>query len=303
MSMETAFKNSVKSILPETWIAGYRLARQGAASLPDRVLLRVLEALPVKSRLFLKSNMNLVRKMDYEKHPVFLNIDSIVEYRVRLRSCRKEPEMIEWIETTMRAGDVLFDVGANVGAYSLVAAKFFQGEVRTYAFEPSFINFGQLCRNVALNGCGECVFPMPVALSDETKVGDFFYFDLLAGGALNAFGEAVNDKGEAFKATLKHSLLSFRTDDLIKTFNLPPPTHIKIDVDGLEMKVLEGARDAIAHPGMRGLIIELGLPEQADFVVQFMQERGLTLQSKHRRGRKGSMNYVFARKEAAASVR
>jgi FkbM family methyltransferase len=292
----------ISQALPMSWRLPIRARKRKADDFMNGLLHRALKILPDQSQVYLKTHLNVVRKMDYKPHDIFLNIDSPVEYRVRLRSAKKEPETIEWLESRMKPGDVLYDVGANVGAYSLVAAKHYSNQVKVYAFEPSFVNFGQLCKNISLNGCGESVIPMSVALSDKTEIGDFHYFNLMAGGALNSFGEAVNDKGERFEATLKHALFSFRADDLVKMFGVAPPTHLKIDVDGLEMNVLKGAEACIARPEARSVIIEVGRPEQAEEVRLFLEKLGFGQESGYKRGRQGTVNYIFSRAESAQTV-
>jgi FkbM family methyltransferase len=236
-----------------------------------------------------------VGKMDYGRHDIFLHVDSLVEQSVRLNSCRKEPDTVEWVETFLREGDVLFDVGANVGAYSLVAAKFHGGKVKVYAFEPAFANYVQLCKNIILNGCQQTVVPLPLALSDRTTVDTFNYRDLIPGSALHTFGEAVGDDGEAFQPEFNQHVLSFRIDDLLGQFPLPAPDHLKIDVDGLEAKVLEGARRTLAGSSVRSIIVELREDRNGHEIADLLAGFGFRLHSKQARWTAGLFNYVFSR--------
>src|SRR5574337_127189 len=96
----------------------------------------------------LKNGYNKIMKLDYSKADIFIHIDSDWERYTRTKSCRKEPETIEWIENTIKPGDVVFDVGANIGAYSLVMAKSSNMGAKVYAFEPSWPTYIQLCRNI-----------------------------------------------------------------------------------------------------------------------------------------------------------
>ena len=66
----------------------------------------------------------------------------------------KEPETLEWI-ASFQPGDVLVDVGANVGTYSIWAAK--TRSVRVFAFEPESQNYALLNRNIFLNNLSENV--------------------------------------------------------------------------------------------------------------------------------------------------
>ena len=71
---------------------------------------------------------------------------------------------MEWIEHAIAAGDVFYDIGANVGAYSLIAAKATGNRARIFAFEPPRSSFHDLSRNVLLNDCSESVVCLPLAL-------------------------------------------------------------------------------------------------------------------------------------------
>jgi hypothetical protein len=98
----------------------------------------------------------------------------------------KEPETIEWIDG-FKHGEVLFDIGANIGLYSIYAAK---TGIKVLAFEPESQNYALLNKNVFLNRCADNVMCLNVALSDKDSV-DYMYIPIFqAGGAINCFGEA-----------------------------------------------------------------------------------------------------------------
>ncbi|MDE2232437.1 MAG: hypothetical protein KGJ95_10325, partial [Candidatus Omnitrophica bacterium] len=62
--------------------------------------------LPSVIKVFLKSHLKVVKRMDYSKGRILLDVASSMEYRVRTNSCRKEPETVEWIETFFKDKDV-----------------------------------------------------------------------------------------------------------------------------------------------------------------------------------------------------
>ena len=234
--------------------------------------------------------------MDYDHRDIFLNVDSDFEYRVRLHSCKKEPETVEWIETFFREGDVLYDVGANVGAYSLVASKFFGGKVQVYAFEPSFLNFPQLCKNLMLNQCQESIVPLQVALSDKTTIETFNYYNLFPGGAVHALGEAIDHNGDAFTPMSKQPVLTYRTDDFIKQFDIPSPNHIKIDVDGTEFSVLKGMDETLENKSVRSMLLELSEGRgHGSEIFQLLSNKGFKVH-----GTYGS-NHILVRGAQAAT--
>lgn len=150
----------------------------------------------------------------------------------------KEPDTIAWING-MGPGDVLYDVGANMGQYSLLAAR--RG-VRVHAFEPESQNFALLCRNIAVNKLGELVTPWAIALSDHSGFEPFHVQQLLAGNSCNSFGESVNYHLQPKEYGFKQGCYGCRMDYFAGSSGVGErPTYIKIDVDGLEHKVLVGA--------------------------------------------------------------
>jgi FkbM family methyltransferase len=247
------------------------------------MLMRVINRMPDRVRLVIKSSSVIVKKMDYQRHDIYLHIDSQVEAEVRLFSCQKEPETIEWIETFFKEGDTFFDIGANVGAYSLVASKFCHGNIKVYSFEPAFITFPQLCKNIIHNGCQDSIFPMQVALANETAIEVFNYANLIPGAAVHALGEAIDYKGESFAPVLKQSVLAFGIDDFIKQFHLPVPTHIKLDVDGIEFGILRGANETLENPLVNSVLVELeNESTEATQIIEFLALKGLKIHSKHK---------------------
>lgn len=265
-------------------------------SLPDRLLIHV------------KSNSTIVRKMDYERHDIFLQVDSDIERSVRLISCKKEPETVEWIETFFKPGDVFFDIGANVGAYSLVAAKFCKGDIKVFSFEPGFMTFPQLCKNVIVNNCQDCIVPLQIALSEETTLEIFNYNNLITGGALHTLGEAIDFKGDTFSPTVRQSVLAYKLDDLVKHFPIPTPNHIKLDVDGIEFGILRGAQDTLSNPSLKSVILELEeTSKEPEEISDYLSSKGLEFHSEFRYALAGDVeafqamyNDIFVRPDPEA---
>jgi FkbM family methyltransferase len=278
------------------WLASVR-ANYPPAKFPQYALGTLIDHKLIgnESLLSLKGKINLREKMDYERHPIFLTVDSQVEYGTRLHSCKKEADTVEWVETFFRDGDVFYDVGANVGAYSLVAAKAHGGRVKVFSFEPAFLNFSQLCKNVHLNDVQGIVTPLSVALSDRTMLGEFNFHDLEPGGAMHTFGEAVDHRGVSFEPVLRQPVLGYRIDDLIEQFGLPVPNHIKIDVDGIELAVLEGAVRTLSSGAVRSLVVELESGDHEKKTSDWLAQYGFRLHSRHERWTPGMLNCIFER--------
>lgn len=240
-----------------------------------------IENATMKARFFLKNRCNIIKKMDYEKKDIYLNIESWIDL-YRLNSCKKEPETVKWIES-FRENDIFFDVGANIGAYSLVAAKFFNKKIRVYAFEPAFQNYSQLCKNIITNRCDDCITPLQLALSDETKVDCFNYVDITPGSAHHTLGEPVLYDDSSFNPCFRQSVLSFCIDDLVSIFKIPRPNHIKIDVDGYEKQILIGAKNTLTSPDVQTVLVEIDELKKKDHEISaLLSEYGFRLKSRNK---------------------
>lgn len=217
--------------------------------------------------------------LDYAPAQIRIRLGGGGEQR-RLTPCGKEPWTVEWIEKFVKPGQVLYDVGANVGVYSLIAAKATEGKARVVAFEPGYENFAALCHNIVANNCSESISPLPIGLDAQTRLNVFSYSDLQAGAAMHTFGKSAS-RYEVSEATVyTQPVLAFALDDLIPQFGLPVPNHLKLDVDGTETEVLQGARRTLESPSLQSVMVEIR-EEESDQIVGFLADRGLPLSQKY----------------------
>jgi len=289
-------KKFIKSITTLEQRRKIRAVMDGMSQGMEKAAAGCVNILPCSMKVFLKSHLKVVKKMDYEKSVIVLDVSSSMEQNVRLNSCHKEPETVHWIESFFKSGEVFFDVGANVGAYSLVAAKCFKGALKVYSFEPSFLNFGQLCHNIYLNGCGETIVPFNVAFSSKTAVDWFNYRSLTVGGAMHALGEPKDDFDQVFTPVFKQPMLGFTMDDFIVHFSLPVPHHIKIDVDGIEYQILQGAVKTLNDSRVQSILLELVDGETQ--ITGFLQDKGFVLHERYPQPGSPLANCIFKRTAA-----
>jgi FkbM family methyltransferase len=244
----------------------------------------------------IKESISVTGRLDYPHKDIQMSLDTSSQIS-RLGACRKEPETVAWIEANVRAGDVFFDVGANVGAYSFVADTVARGECQVFAFEPSYSTFAALVANVQLNGCGDRIRTLQIALSDETKLETFNYSSTRAGAAMHGLKYAIDEEGKPFQPEYRQAVLAFRMDDLLGQFAIPVPDHIKVDVDGAELLVVRGARATLGNPKLRTMLIEIDdRKENHTEIVREIEAQGLRLVSKNPRHGAGLFNYVFERR-------
>lgn len=189
----------------------------------------------------------------------------------------KEPETLVWIDG-MNKDAVLWDIGANVGLYSIYAGK--KHGIRTFSFEPSVFNLELLGRNIHLNNASEKVTIAPFALTDKTGVNIMRHADTAWGGALSSFGATFDANGDDFNSRVEYSTYGFSADDLVSQKLIPQPNHIKIDVDGIEHLILKGAINILKK--VTSILVEVNddFTEQADTVADILTKAEFTLSDK-----------------------
>jgi FkbM family methyltransferase len=169
----------------------------------------------------------------------------------------KEPDTLDWIDQHFKPGDTVFDIGANIGQYSLYAAKRLEGNVQILAFEPEALNFAKLNRNIVLNDMVEIIVPYPIAISNQTAVDTFYSKTFAVGASLHALGREITQGEKEFTPQNRQGTISSSLDDLTTRFGLPVPNHIKVDVDGIEDLIVEGAVELFTNPELRTFLIEV----------------------------------------------
>lgn len=166
----------------------------------------------------------------------------------------KEPETIAWLNK-IKTNSVIYDIGANVGVYSIYAAAV--RDCRVMSFEPSFLNLELLFRNIQTNNLQDKITIVPLSLSNKSQIEDFYMQegDNIWGGAHNSSGSNKSQDGTDMQKFKTSSQIALSLDDLVNIFNLPTPSHIKIDVDGLEDRVLQGGLNTFGNT--KSILIEI----------------------------------------------
>lgn len=257
---------------------------------PLRLLIENLY-LPILVRVL--QSLNSTGKLDFPEKEIIMDVKTVSELS-RLRSCKKEPSTVKWILRDLRAGDVFFDIGANVGAYSLLAATSSEDNIAIYSFEPSPNTFASLCRNISLNKLGGKIFPLQLALGAKTEVSRFFLSSNIAGSAEHALGEPIDMHGNKFIPVDVQTVMSVNMDELIEIFGVFSPTHIKIDVDGFELNVLRGAKKVLSSDKLRHLLIEVREDSnECKLILELLNSHNFRLAGKGYATSEGFANYEF----------
>lgn len=190
--------------------------------------------------------------------------------------CQKEPETVEWIRGFDK-GSLFWDVGASVGPYTLIAAALGHTVV---AFEPFAPSYGHLQQNVWLNELA-MVNCFPLGLSDEAG------WALMSASAPYP-GSATHKQGEGKMTQGIQLITADATPEMAFT-----PNHVKIDVDGVELAVIEGGR--IVWKLVDSIMVE-SEPPTVDDITVILDGCGLRLEESWPRwGETKQRNYLYRR--------
>ena len=152
-----------------------------------------------------------------------------------------EAEDMGFVLHFLRPGDVFYDIGANIGSYTLLAAS--AGVTSIISFEPSTSTVAKLVRNISLNDLAKIIAVHQVALGAEAGEARF---SLEADTTNHVI--ANNEAPSSFER-----VPLCRFDEF---YSPGSPSFIKMDVEGFEAQVLAGASAALSDPALLGLLVE-----------------------------------------------
>ena len=203
------------------------------------------------------------------------------ELKLRLRTghgrlfwrCRElknlEPETNQWINSFDKT-DVFYDIGSNIGLFSLIAAQ--KIECKTYSFEVDPLNSAIQHENIFFNRLSDLITLLPFGLSDVTSIRSIFYKSISPGDALHSIDTPSPILDEKRKAQTTHMITpTFSLDSVIEMYSLDLPTHIKIDVDGAEQLILKGAKKTLAS--VQTIMIEVD-KDSGELIHNLLLEHG-----------------------------
>ncbi len=204
-----------------------------------------------------------IRRNSYTKVKVnnkvlnFFTPNEIIQYRIKTYFS-KEPETLEWIDNFIEKENLIFwDIGANIGLYSIYAA-IKHSKMKIFAFEPSTNNLPILTRNISINNLSENITVNQFPLTNKNNV--FMLMrekEFNEGGGWHTFGEKFDVWGKEFQGQNNYKIFGTSIDYLLEKKILEVPDYIKIDVDGIEHLILQGAQKFLGDKKIKSIAIEL----------------------------------------------
>lgn len=207
-----------------------------------------------KARLYgrlkdlLRPHANLITITLDRGFSLSLDLDDPEQNRLYFYGDYDERREADLISRVLDPGEVFWDVGANIGFFTLLAAACLKGKGLVVALEPAPAAWEQLQRNLRLNPWTNIV-TLPVAASDREGTATLYFTPRGADGGANLYAALPKQSGSTSVPTLPLDTLRARE-------GLPYPHFLKVDVEGAEYAALQGARDILAA-GRPLLLVEL----------------------------------------------
>lgn len=154
---------------------------------------------------------------------------------------------LEKFKHLIKEGDIIIDVGANSGLYSILFSKLVGSGGKVYAFEPDKCTFHLLEKNLFLNNC-QNVDAYNFALSNKQSQIEMISFNtdvynLQSGDSFKYMKEVLPS---SVSENTSQQMMAYKMDDITEVKALNKIDFIKIDVEGAEMLVIEGAIETIS---------------------------------------------------------
>ena len=217
----------------------------------------------------------------------------------------KEPETLKWIDGFKTKEKIIFwDIGSNIGLYSIYASLKHKN-AKVISFEPSTSNLRILSRNISINRLEDKITICQLPLNESSfKFEKMNESNFLEGFSENTFGKAMNFEGKKMIVKNNYNILGSSIDHLVTKDILSCPNYIKIDVDGIEHLILNGATNTLSDNRLRSVLVEINenFNEQYTSVMKIMENSNFKLKTKSHadefyKGNQSKIyNFIFEKK-------
>ena len=190
----------------------------------------------------------------------------------------KEPEVRYFIDKYISDDDVYFDIGSNVGVFSIYAGKRHPG-ISIYCFEPEYSNLNVLKENIICNDLMQRTKIYSVAISNFIGLSMLHLQDTSEGSAAHIESrKPISKTDEGYPVVWSEGITCVTLDYLCEQLGVVPNV-MKIDTDGSEDKILEGAVGTLSDTRLRSLVIEIPREnwKKSEYCYKTLEAAGLSL--------------------------
>jgi FkbM family methyltransferase len=204
----------------------------------------------------------------------------------------KQKATIAWIDG-FRPNSVFWDVGANIGSYTLYAAL--RPDLRVIAFEPAAVNYFILAANCELNAFGERVDCLQVGVGAGKGIERLEISQFEPARSFSFLGKGRHP------AASRQAVLVLSTDQLIEEYGVPCPNYIKVDVPAFTGAIIEGAAGTLQRRELLELHVEASEESAGGrHVVELLADAGFRIAARHVHGSTTDLTFTRTTSSSAS---
>ena len=205
----------------------------------------------------------------YQNLNILVKTSNSLTYRrwAAFQAHGKEKDTLNWIDS-FEDGKSFYDIGANVGIFSIYANM--KKKMKVFSFEPEPNSFVELYNVIILNNLD--IVPIKIALDFKDNIKYFNMIDFNS-GVSESFLSEKKEKNTNFIIST-NSL-----DNVISQKKINFPNYIKIDVDGNEMNILEGMSETLKNEELKSMLIEIEKTNEED-IINYLKHYDFELENK-----------------------
>ena len=168
---------------------------------------------------------------------------------------------------------IFFDIGANVGMYSIYAAMI--SKVKVYSFEPESNNFNALIENIISNNLMSVINAYPIAISDTSGFTSLYLSTFETGSSHHMVDKKLDHNLKKVAYKNKQGVFKSSLDEIIHNWQFPVPNYLKIDVDGIENIIVKNSTFLLKSVELESILIEINRNRDEDTeIISILEKKG-----------------------------
>ena len=197
-----------------------------------------------------------------------------------------EFETVEWIKKFDENSSFL-DIGANIGIFSLLAAK---RNHHVISVEPESLNFAMLNLNIYDNKLNNSITAYPLCIDEHNQVSQLNIHTMGWGRSMHSFDADIRINNQIIEPKFLQGSMGSRLDDFLEQIKFSPE-YVKIDVDGNELRVIKGSSNLLKSKKVKSVLIEIDplLIDEKQEIIDIFEKNSFILDKKN----STKSNYIF----------
>lgn len=207
----------------------------------------------IASIFLLRKKIHIIN-YEGKKKKIILKADNYITHFRSTLFFLKEKEVRFFIDKYLDKNQIFFDIGANIGIFSLYSA--IRKNAKVFAFEPEYSNLSLLKENILNTNLRDNIYPYSLAIGNDNRITNLHIADETPGAAVSSISsDKLVKTNEGFNVVWKEGVMELTMDKICEDLNIVP-NMLKIDTDGNEKNVLLGAHKILKNENLKFIIME-----------------------------------------------